>query len=100
MSDPRDVTVIGGGPARSARGPAPAGRRRPEPGPAAAGRGWWGAAPPAATGDFGIKAHFVDVAGPRDTIELFGTAGHYGGLAAIEGDRWNAAFTVPAELLR
>jgi flavin-dependent dehydrogenase len=27
---------------------------------------------PAPTGDFGIKAHFENVDGPRDTIELFG----------------------------
>jgi 2-polyprenyl-6-methoxyphenol hydroxylase-like FAD-dependent oxidoreductase len=58
-----------------------------------------GGAPPV-TGDFGIKAHFENVAGPRDTIELFGCHGRYGGLAAIEGDRWNAAFSVPAHLLR
>lgn len=56
------------------------------------------AAPP--TGDFGIKAHFANVDGPRDTIELFGCMGLYGGLAAIEGGRWNAAFSVPAERLK
>jgi 2-polyprenyl-6-methoxyphenol hydroxylase-like FAD-dependent oxidoreductase len=53
-----------------------------------------------ATGDLGIKAHFTNVAGPRDAIELFGVAGHYGGLAAIEGARWNAAFSVPAARVR
>jgi len=52
------------------------------------------------TDDFGIKAHFCDVDGPRDTIELFGCDGCYGGLAAIEGNRWNAAFSVPAARLR
>ena len=52
--------------------------------------------PPAPTGDFGIKTHFENVDGPRDTSELFGVAGSYGGLAAIEGNRWNAAFSVPA----
>jgi len=51
---------------------------------------------PAATGDLGIKTHYVDVDGPADAIELFGVDGHYGGLAAIEGGRWNAAFSVPA----
>lgn len=52
------------------------------------------------SGDFGIKAHFKDVDGPRDTIELFGCNGLYGGLAAIEDGKWNAAFSVPAERLR
>ena len=55
---------------------------------------------PAPTGDFGIKAHFEDVDGPRDAIELFGVRGSYGGLAAIEGGRWNAAFSVPAARLK
>lgn len=56
--------------------------------------------PPAPTGDFGIKAHFIDVNGPRDRIELFGVRGAYGGLAAIEDGRWNAAFSVPAARLK
>jgi flavin-dependent dehydrogenase len=51
---------------------------------------------PRATTDFGIKAHFTNVAAPRDAIELFGVRGHYGGVAPIEGARWNAAFSVPA----
>jgi 2-polyprenyl-6-methoxyphenol hydroxylase-like FAD-dependent oxidoreductase len=55
---------------------------------------------PAATGDFGIKAHFERVAGPRDAIELFSTLGTYGGVAAIEAGRWNAAFSVPGTMLR
>jgi flavin-dependent dehydrogenase len=58
-----------------------------------------GGAPPA-TGDFGIKAHFEAIAGPPNAIELFSTLGTYGGLAAIEAGRWNAAFSVPAALLR
>lgn len=61
--------------------------------------GLFGTAPPR-TNDFGIKAHFVKVDGPRDTIELFGCEGLYGGLAAIESERWNAAFSVPAWRLR
>ena len=61
--------------------------------------GFFGVSPPR-TNDFGIKAHFVDVDGPCDTIELFGCDGLYGGLAAIESDRWNAAFSVPAWRLR
>ena len=56
--------------------------------------------PPAATGDLGLKAHFANVDGPRDTIELFATRGRYGGLAAIEGGRWNAAFSVSADRVR
>jgi 2-polyprenyl-6-methoxyphenol hydroxylase-like FAD-dependent oxidoreductase len=59
-----------------------------------------GHATPPPTGDFGIKAHFVNVAGPRDTIELFAARRRYGGLAAIEGGRWNAAFAVSGESLR
>jgi flavin-dependent dehydrogenase len=58
-----------------------------------------GAAPPP-TGDFGIKAHLVNVDGPRDAIELFATGGRYGGLAAVEGGRWNAAFSVSSDQLR
>ncbi|HZL35662.1 MAG TPA: hypothetical protein VFC78_10160 [Tepidisphaeraceae bacterium] len=56
--------------------------------------------PPPASGDFGIKSHWIDVEAPRDAIELFGCRGCYGGLAAIEGGRWNAAFSVPGERLR
>ena len=56
--------------------------------------------PPPHTADFGIKAHFERVDGPRDTIELFGCDGLYGGLAAIEDGRWNAAFSVPAQRLK
>jgi 2-polyprenyl-6-methoxyphenol hydroxylase-like FAD-dependent oxidoreductase len=56
--------------------------------------------PPANTGDLGIKMHFTGVDGPRDAIELFGCRGCYGGLAAIEGNRWNAAFSVPGERVR
>jgi len=55
---------------------------------------------PRRTTDFGLKVHFNDVDGPTDAIELFGTMGTYGGLAPIENNRWNAAFSVPASLLR
>ena len=54
----------------------------------------------APTRDFGIKAHFANVNGPRDAIELFGVRGCYAGLAAVGGGRWNAAFSVPASRLR
>ncbi|MDB5356186.1 MAG: flavin-dependent dehydrogenase [Phycisphaerales bacterium] len=55
---------------------------------------------PKYTGDFGIKSHWEGISGERDAIELFGCRGCYGGLAPIEGGRWNAAFSVPAERLR
>jgi menaquinone-9 beta-reductase len=45
--------------------------------------------------DLGIKAHFTNIAGPRNAIELFGVTGHYGGVAPIENDLWNIAFSVP-----
>ena len=56
--------------------------------------------PPPPSGDLGIKTHFDDVHGPRDAIELFGLEGCYGGVAPIEGGRWNAAFSVPAARVR
>lgn len=55
---------------------------------------------PPPTRDFGLKVHLTDVDGPGDAIELFGTMGTYGGLAPIEANRWNAAFSVPVDLLR
>lgn len=55
---------------------------------------------PKATGDFGIKAHFAGVEGPRDAVELFGVRGHYGGLAPVEQGLWNVAFSVPGWRLR
>jgi 2-polyprenyl-6-methoxyphenol hydroxylase-like FAD-dependent oxidoreductase len=54
---------------------------------------------PKATSDLGVKTHFANVDGPRDAIDLFGVDGHYGGLAPIEGDRWNAAFSIPAAMV-
>ncbi|MGE5609598.1 MAG: NAD(P)/FAD-dependent oxidoreductase [Bacillota bacterium] len=55
---------------------------------------------PRATGDFGIKAHFANVEGPRDAVELFGVKGHYGGLAPVEQGLWNVAFSVPGWRLK
>jgi flavin-dependent dehydrogenase len=52
------------------------------------------------TGDFGLKAHFLNVDGARDAVGLFGVRGHYGGIAPIEGGRWNIAFSVPARRIR
>jgi flavin-dependent dehydrogenase len=52
---------------------------------------------PRPTTDFGVKAHFANVAGPRNAVELFGVSGHYVGLAPIENGRSNIAFSVPAK---
>ena len=55
----------------------------------------------APTGDFGIKAHFRYVDADRDTIELVALAGGgYAGLAPVNDDLWNAAWSVPAKLLK
>lgn len=59
-----------------------------------------GISPRKPTGDFGIKTHFTGVDGPADAIELFSTTASYGGLAPIEGGRWNAAFSVSADQLK
>ncbi len=53
-------------------------------------------AKPPSTGDFGVKSHWSDVDAPRDAIELFGVNGHYGGIAPIEGGRFNLSFSIPA----
>jgi flavin-dependent dehydrogenase len=58
------------------------------------GKGSLAGIAPRPTGDFGIKSHFMNVDGPRDAIEMFGCADCYGGIAAIENDRWNVSFTV------
>ncbi len=52
------------------------------------------------SGDFGLKAHFELRAGPTDAIELFGVAGHYGGIAPIEQGVSNLAFSVPADRIK
>jgi menaquinone-9 beta-reductase len=53
------------------------------------------------TSDFGIKAHFRDVDAERDTIELVALVdGGYAGLAPVNGDLWNAAWSVPGTLLK
>ena len=64
------------------------------------GKGGLPTPPPPPTGDLGVKAHFAGVDGPRDAIELFAGPGCYGGLAAVEGDRWNAAFSIPAAAIK
>lgn len=63
------------------------------------GRGTLSADRPAATGDLGIKAHFVRVEADADAVTLYGGFGCYGGVAPIEGGRWNAAFSVPRSMV-
>lgn len=55
---------------------------------------------PALTGNLGIKTHFVDVDASPNTITLYTTPPTYGGVAPIEGGRWNVAFSVPAEIVK
>ena len=55
---------------------------------------------PPTTADLGVKAHFTNVDSPRDTIDLFGVRGHYIGVAPVECDRWNVAFSIPIAKLR
>lgn len=52
------------------------------------------------TDDFGLKAHFTGIDAPHDAIELFGVHHHYGGIAPIEGGRWNIAFSVPGSRIK
>lgn len=52
------------------------------------------------SGDMGLKAHFIGVDDPIDSISLFGVQGHYVGLAPIDAGRWNLAMSVPAHRLR
>jgi len=55
---------------------------------------------PPLTGDMGIKCHYESIAAPAHTITLYSTNGTYGGVAPVEGERWNVAFSVPAERLK
>ncbi|MGF1632909.1 MAG: NAD(P)/FAD-dependent oxidoreductase [Phycisphaerae bacterium] len=52
------------------------------------------------TGDFGLKAHFRLAELESTAIHLFGVEGSYGGVAAVEGGRFNLAFSVPAKRLK
>ncbi len=54
----------------------------------------------AATGDFGIKAHFAGVSAPTGTIGLYALNGHYVGVAPVEGGLWNIAFSAPLAKVR
>jgi flavin-dependent dehydrogenase len=64
------------------------------------GKGALGGRPTQPTTDIGVKAHFEAIDGPRDTIELFAGPGCYGGLAAVNGRRWNAAFSLPRSVIK
>lgn len=52
---------------------------------------------PLPTGELGVKAHFADVGADPAAITLYGGIGCYGGVAPIEGDRWNVAFSLPRD---
>jgi flavin-dependent dehydrogenase len=54
---------------------------------------------PRPTRDFGIKAHFTGLDAEPNAIGLYGVGRSYGGVAPVEGGWWNAAFSVPAEVL-
>ena len=62
---------------------------------AADGRAAFSSPRPVATSDLGVKAHFENVAADPSEITLYGGLGCYGGVAPIEGGRWNVAFSVP-----
>lgn len=64
------------------------------------GKGAIGLDRAAPSGDMGLKAHFTGVEDGLDAITLFGTRGHYVGLAPIENGEWNVAMNVPANRLR
>lgn len=64
------------------------------------GKGATGLRRPSPSGDLGVKAHLGGVDAPAGTIELFGGRGFYGGLAPIEGDRWNIAIAVSKAILQ
>ena len=56
---------------------------------------------PPPTRAFGLKTHFRDVDAPRDAVELVGLGnGAYAGLAPVDGEVFNAAWSVPAETMR
>jgi flavin-dependent dehydrogenase len=55
---------------------------------------------PKSTQLLGIKSHWTGYSGERDTIDLFGCDGCYGGFAPIEDGRWNSAYSISAARLR
>jgi menaquinone-9 beta-reductase len=64
------------------------------------GKAAFGAARPATTGDFGLKAHFSGIDAPADAIMLLGARGHYVGVASVGEDQWNVAMSVGQPRLR
>lgn len=59
------------------------------------GKGATAGSRPRPTDDFGIKAHFELPNVARDAVQLFGVRGCYGGVAPIEGGKFNIALSVP-----
>jgi len=55
---------------------------------------------PEHSGDLGISAHFANVDAPPDAIGLYSLDGHYVGLAPVENNSWNIAFSVPVEKVK
>jgi menaquinone-9 beta-reductase len=55
---------------------------------------------PRPSGDLGVKLHLRGVRADAGSIHLFTLAGSYGGLAKVEGDLWNVAVSVPAEVVK
>jgi menaquinone-9 beta-reductase len=64
------------------------------------GKGAFGDARPALTGDFGLKAHVAGVDAPADAIVLLGVQGHYVGVARVAANCWNVAMNVGQRRLR
>jgi flavin-dependent dehydrogenase len=62
------------------------------------GRGAWLRPRPAPSTELGLKAHFQNVGANPDAITLYGGIGCYGGVAPIEADAWNAAFSIPRSM--
>ena len=54
----------------------------------------------AGAGRLGIKTHIELDDGPMDRVMLFGVNGNYGGLAAVDGGRWNVSFSIGAAMAR
>jgi flavin-dependent dehydrogenase len=64
------------------------------------GKAAFGEDRPEGTGEFGLKAHFVNLDAPADAILLLGVRGHYVGVARVGHDTWNVAMSVPQARLR
>ncbi len=64
------------------------------------GKSAWPPPRPAPTADIGVKAHFRNVSGPMDAVELFALDGHYCGLNPVEDGLSNIALSVPSQKVR